>query len=78
MTITAIPIPESGLSFDDLYRRGGLQQLDQRFLDELSRKDAPLRERLERARAEPALLSPRQESELLLALAPHQIGRAHV
>ena len=66
-----IPIPESGLSFDDLYRRDGLLKLDRRFLDDLSRSDAPLRERLERARAEPSTLAPRQESELLLALAPH-------
>ena len=71
MAATSIPVPESGLAFDDLYRRDGLLKLDWRFLDELSRSDAPLARRLERARAEPSALAPRQESELLLALAPH-------
>jgi len=68
---TAIPVPESGLSFGDLYRRDGLLKLDRLFLDALSRNNTPLRERLERARMEPSLLLPRQESDLLLELAPH-------
>jgi len=68
---TAIPVPESGLSFGDLYRRDGLLKLDRLFLDALSRNNAPLCERLERARMEPSLLLPRQESDLLLDLAPH-------
>jgi NADPH-dependent glutamate synthase beta subunit-like oxidoreductase/NAD(P)H-flavin reductase len=71
LAATVIPVPESGLSFDDLYHREGLLKLDRRFLDELSRSDAPLREQLVRARAEPSTLTARQESELLLALAPH-------
>jgi len=71
LAATVIPIPESGLSFDDLYRREGLLKLDWRFLEKLSRSDAPLHEQLVRARAEPSALTARQESELLLALAPH-------
>ncbi len=70
MAATLIPLPESGLTFDDLYRREGLLQLDRHFLDELARSDATLHERLTRARAEPATLATRQESELLLALVP--------
>ena len=71
MAATAIPVPESGLSFDDLYRREGLLKLDRRFLEALSRSDAPLHEQLVRARAEPSTLTVKQESEVLLALAPH-------
>jgi NADPH-dependent glutamate synthase beta subunit-like oxidoreductase/NAD(P)H-flavin reductase len=68
---TVIPVPGSGLSFDDLYRREGLLKLDRLFLEALSRDDAPLAERLARARAEPSALALKLESELLLALAPH-------
>ena len=71
MAATLIPAPESGLTFDDLYCREGLLKLDRRFMDELARSDATLHERLTRARAEPATLATRQESELLLALVPH-------
>jgi len=71
LAATVIPVAESGLSFDDLYRREGLLKLDRHFLEELSRSDIQLRERLVRARAEPSALAARQESELLLALAPH-------
>jgi NADPH-dependent glutamate synthase beta subunit-like oxidoreductase/NAD(P)H-flavin reductase len=71
LAATTIPVPESGLSFDDLYRRDGLVRLDQRFLAALAQGDAALGERLVRARAEPRELAPKQESELLLALAPH-------
>jgi NADPH-dependent glutamate synthase beta subunit-like oxidoreductase/NAD(P)H-flavin reductase len=71
LAATVIPVSESGLSFDDLYRREGLLKLDRHFLEALSRSDAPLREQLVRARAEPSALTARQESELLLALAPH-------
>ena len=72
MTLAAstIPVPEYGLTFDDLYRREGLARLDERFLARLAQCDAALRERLVRARAEPQQLAPKEESELLLALAP--------
>jgi len=71
LAATLVPLPEAGLTFDDLYCREGLLKLDQRFLDELARNDAALHERLTRARAVPSSLTARQESELLLALVPH-------
>jgi NADPH-dependent glutamate synthase beta subunit-like oxidoreductase/NAD(P)H-flavin reductase len=69
--VSAIPNPESGLLFDDLYRREGLLRLDQRFLAYLQAGAAALQESLIAARAGPAALTAKQESELLLALAPH-------
>jgi len=71
LAATEIPVAESGLNFDDLYHREGLLNLDRHFLEDLSRSDARLREQLVRARAEPSALAAKQESELLLALAPH-------
>jgi NADPH-dependent glutamate synthase beta subunit-like oxidoreductase/NAD(P)H-flavin reductase len=71
LNVSAIPNPESGLLFDDLYRREGLLRLDQRFLAHLQACDAALQERLVAARANPGALAAKQESELLLALAPH-------
>jgi NADPH-dependent glutamate synthase beta subunit-like oxidoreductase/NAD(P)H-flavin reductase len=58
-------------TFDELYRREGLVKLDRRFLAVLKGNDAALHEQLARARADPAALASKQESELLLALAPH-------
>ncbi|MEK6594636.1 MAG: FAD-dependent oxidoreductase [Pseudomonadota bacterium] len=69
--MSTIPIPESSLLFDDLYRRDGLLRLDLRFLAHLQRSDAALHAHLVAARADPAALAPKQESELLIALAPH-------
>jgi len=66
-----IPAPELGLTFADLYRRGGLARLDERFLNRLSEGDAALHERLLHARKRPEALLPKEESALLLALAPH-------
>jgi len=60
-----------GLSFADLYNRDGLHRLDRIFLLELAKTDALLQEQLLQARAEPAALAVKAESELLLALAPH-------
>ncbi len=59
------------LSFSDLYERAGLQRLDAAFLRELAALDATLCERLTAARADPATLAGKPESELLIALAPH-------
>ncbi|MCW5604046.1 MAG: FAD-dependent oxidoreductase, partial [Burkholderiales bacterium] len=67
---TIIPLPESGLSFADLYRRDGLLRIDGVFLEHLKRIDAGLHERLIAARARPDALVSKQESELLIALAP--------
>ena len=55
-----------GLGFGDLYQRAGLLRLDAAFLSFL---DSPLKEKLLEARSNhPAA---KQESELLIALAPH-------
>ncbi|HUO45158.1 MAG TPA: FAD-dependent oxidoreductase [Burkholderiales bacterium] len=59
------------LSFNDLYRRDGLLHLDAAFLKELERSDATLHEQLVTARGNPEALAVKQESELLIALAPH-------
>ena len=74
MATSTIPVPDAGLSFADLYQSEGLRRLDQRFLKELERSDAALHARLVGARAAPASLAAKQESELLLALAPHLEG----
>jgi NADPH-dependent glutamate synthase beta subunit-like oxidoreductase/NAD(P)H-flavin reductase len=69
--VTNVPVSASGLAFIDFYRQAGLAKVDERFLAELGRADAALHERLLHARAEPSALTIRQESDLLLALAPH-------
>ncbi|HSS46610.1 MAG TPA: hypothetical protein VLL03_04245, partial [Burkholderiales bacterium] len=60
-----------GLSFEDLYRRDGLLRLDAAFLNFLGETDAALRQRIEVGRANPAALAKKEESELLIAVAPH-------
>jgi NADPH-dependent glutamate synthase beta subunit-like oxidoreductase/NAD(P)H-flavin reductase len=60
-----------GLSFDDLYRRSGLERVDRAFLGALAEADPVLAARLEAARAEPGALGPKEESALLVELAPH-------
>jgi NADPH-dependent glutamate synthase beta subunit-like oxidoreductase/NAD(P)H-flavin reductase len=57
------------LAFEDLYSRDGLLRLDVAFLQFLAEADAGLRRRLEAARGTPP--APKEESELLIALAPH-------
>ena len=60
-----------GFSFPDLYDRGALTRLDGVFLDRLKDDDVDLHNRLVTARAEPAKLAAKEESDLLIALAPH-------
>ncbi|MBI4191718.1 MAG: FAD-dependent oxidoreductase [Betaproteobacteria bacterium] len=60
-----------GLSFPDLYNRDGLLRLDAAFARALEQSDSALSQRLLAARAAPDLLAAEQESELLIALAPH-------
>src|SRR5262249_31185829 len=61
-----------GLSFDDLYNRDGLVKLDAIFLRELAETDAALAERLAEARkAGPDPAIRKQQSELVVELAPH-------
>jgi NADPH-dependent glutamate synthase beta subunit-like oxidoreductase/NAD(P)H-flavin reductase len=58
-----------GIRFGDLYERDGLLRVDAAFLDFLGEADAALRERLCAARRQaPAA---KEESDLLVALAPH-------
>jgi len=60
-----------GISFDDLYDHAGLARLDTEFCRFLSEADAVLALRLAAGRRDPAALAAKEESELLLALAPH-------
>ena len=60
-----------GLSFNDLYHRDGLLSLDGAFLQALAAADSALQQQLVAARANPDALAAKQESELLIALAPH-------
>ena len=57
--------------FEDLYRRDGLQRLDEAFRAALTAADADLAERSSVARQAPDSLEAKAESELLIALAPH-------
>lgn len=59
-----------GLSFADLYRREGLLGLDHAFLQELEKTDTAVHARLVLARNDTEL-TVKEESGLLLALAPH-------
>lgn len=60
-----------GFAFADLYRREGLERLDAAFVERLGADDAPLRARLLAARAAPDALGAKDESALILELAPH-------
>jgi len=60
-----------GLVFDDLYSPSGLQRLDTSFLDFIRQIDEPLARLLLAARSEPSDITPKDESGLLLDLAPH-------
>ena len=69
---TASSSPELGFGmvFADLYRRDGLVRLDQAFLDFLHTGDPVLRVRLDQARANPDSLDRKEESALLIEVAP--------
>jgi len=58
-----------GLRFDDLYEREGLLRVDAAFLGYLGEADRALCEKLQSSRTTPP--PAREESELLVALAPH-------
>ena len=60
-----------GLTFPDLYQRDGLMRLDAAFVRALTETDSALCQRLRDARERFAGFSAKQESELLIALAPH-------
>jgi len=58
-------------TFQDLYSRDGLIRLDQTFLDWLGARHSALRDRLAGARTSLDGIEKRQESGLLIELAPH-------
>jgi NADPH-dependent glutamate synthase beta subunit-like oxidoreductase/NAD(P)H-flavin reductase len=60
-----------GLDFAELYERDGLIKLDREFVAHLASGDAALHGRLMAARADPAALDRKSESDLLVDLAPH-------
>ena len=60
-----------GFDFPDLYSTAGLSRLDDAFCAWLSQTDSALASRLAAARADPGCLSRLEESELLVAVAPH-------
>src|SRR3954470_3245572 len=60
-----------GIAFADLYEREGLQRVDAAFLAFLREANDGLHARLLAARGNFAQLKAREESDLLVALAPH-------
>ncbi len=60
-----------GYRFEDLYDAAALRRLDQTFVEWLSRVDPALAFRVGEARLDPASLEAKQESALLLEVAPH-------
>ncbi len=66
-------VPKLGFGFDfaDLAARDGLILLDRAFLDRLAAEDAGLHARLMTARATRDELATKDESDLVVALAPH-------
>ncbi len=60
-----------GLAFRDLYDRDGLVRLDREFVADLAAGDTALHERLMAARAAPEGVERKDESDLIVDLAPH-------
>jgi NADPH-dependent glutamate synthase beta subunit-like oxidoreductase/NAD(P)H-flavin reductase len=65
------PALKYGLSFAELWRRDGLVRLDAAFVAFIADADAALHDRLVTARREPGALEAKDESDLLVELAPH-------
>ena len=63
--------PAFGLSFEDLHTRDGLVRLDAEFLVRLAMHDGGLAARLVVARGNPCAIAAKDESALLLEVAPH-------
>ncbi len=59
-----------GMTIADLYSRDGLVKLDQAFLDFLKEGESSLHQKLDYARAHPDELPPKDESALLIEIAP--------
>ncbi|HLI21923.1 MAG TPA: FAD-dependent oxidoreductase [Stellaceae bacterium] len=62
---------QHGLSFADLYSRNGLVRLDAAFMAHLQAADASLYAMLAAGRAAPENLSDKDQSDLIVDLAPH-------
>ncbi len=62
---------QHGLSFADLHHREGLVRLDAAFVEHLKAADVGLFNRLVTARRSPDAVADKDESELLIELAPH-------
>ncbi len=60
-----------GFAFEDLYSREGLVRLDAAFCHSLQAADAGLLRQLLEARKDPSALARKQQSELMISLAPH-------
>jgi NADPH-dependent glutamate synthase beta subunit-like oxidoreductase/NAD(P)H-flavin reductase len=60
-----------GFSFEDLYRREGLVRLDAEFRRHLQAVNAPLLQRLLDVRENASSLDRKQQSDLIVELAPH-------
>src|ERR1700733_2302768 len=60
-----------GLHFEDLYARDGLLRLDAAFLNQLLAADRGLHVQLLEARVNPGARTAKEQSELVIALAPH-------
>ena len=60
-----------GVQFEDLYAREGLLRLDAAFLDQLLASDIGLHVQLLDARVNPVSRTAKEQSELVIALAPH-------
>src|SRR5579859_4950054 len=60
-----------GLRFDDLYAREGLLRLDAAFLKQLLASEPNLQVQLLDARVSPGARSAKEQSDLVIALAPH-------
>ncbi len=60
-----------GLTFPDLYRRDGLTKLDAAFCAHLAQADAALADRLKAGRTDAETLSKKDESALIIEIAPH-------
>jgi NADPH-dependent glutamate synthase beta subunit-like oxidoreductase/NAD(P)H-flavin reductase len=74
LMMDAVPAADGiafGFSFADLATREGLVRLDRMFLDRLLTEDAAVHARLLAARATPGAVASSEESELVVALAPH-------
>ncbi len=66
----SLPNFQLDISIQDLYTRDGLVKIDRAFLDFLREGDAVLHEKLSHAREHPGSLQPKDESALLIAVAP--------